>query len=175
MQPWDGATSQKGDLNHDGIITPADAAIALQLAACGGCAAGASADPRSTSPAAGMTSVPMVQTTQASALGMSVTDGTCKVVLDARYGDAKAQEAVVTFTLTNTGDQPITVYSPALPSPVEGITLTALGNYPITIPPTSRRLSRSICTLQEMSRKEHTTQPRILVTALPPSRSTFAA
>ena len=29
-------TSIKGDLNHDGILTPADAAIALQLAASGG-------------------------------------------------------------------------------------------------------------------------------------------
>jgi len=103
----------RGDLNHDGIITPADAAIALQLAACCGCAAIASADPHSTSSAAGTTSVPMAQTTQASALGMSVTDGTCKVMLDARYGDAKAQDAVATLTLTNTGDQPITVYPPA--------------------------------------------------------------
>jgi len=50
--PWDNATtitldagygyedaggraSAKGDLNHDGAITPADAAIALQMAACG--------------------------------------------------------------------------------------------------------------------------------------------
>jgi len=35
MQPWTGATSPKGDLNHDGILTPADAAIALRLAAGG--------------------------------------------------------------------------------------------------------------------------------------------
>ncbi len=34
MQPW--GTSQKGDLNHDGNITPTDAAIALQIAASGG-------------------------------------------------------------------------------------------------------------------------------------------
>ncbi len=132
MQPWTGATSQKGDLNRDGIITPADAAIALQLAARGECVARASADPRSTSPApaAGMTSVPIAQ---ASALGMSVTDGTCKVVLDARYGDAEAQHVVVTLTLTNTGDQSITVHRPMLPSPESGIALTALDNYPITI------------------------------------------
>ena len=120
-----------GDLNHDGIITPADAVIALRLAACGECAAGASADPRPTSPAAGMTPV---QTTQASALGMSMTDGACKVVLDARYGYAEAQDAVVTLTLTNTGSECINVYPPALPSPREGITLAALGNYPIIIP-----------------------------------------
>ncbi|MEA1863581.1 MAG: dockerin type I repeat-containing protein [Euryarchaeota archaeon] len=35
MQPWTGDTSQKGDLNYNGTITPADAAIALQLAATG--------------------------------------------------------------------------------------------------------------------------------------------
>ena len=34
MQPWT-ATSQKGDLNSDGYITPADAAIALRIAATG--------------------------------------------------------------------------------------------------------------------------------------------
>jgi parallel beta-helix repeat protein len=128
MQPWTGP-SQKGDLNRDG-----DAVIALQLAACGECAAGSSADPRSTSPAAGMTPMPMAQTTQASALGMSVTDAACIIRLDARYGGAEAQDAVVTLTLTNTGDPPITVYPPALPSPGEGITLIALDNYPITIP-----------------------------------------
>nr|QNO48399.1 hypothetical protein OODJKIFO_00003 [Methanosarcinales archaeon ANME-2c ERB4]QNO48484.1 hypothetical protein FBNIIKBJ_00009 [Methanosarcinales archaeon ANME-2c ERB4] len=108
----------RGDLNCDGVVTPAGAAITLQLAACGECAAGA-----------GMTSAPI---TQKSALGMSMTDGTCKVVLDARYGDAEAQEAVATLTLT-TGDQSITEYPPALPSPESGITLTALDNYPITI------------------------------------------
>jgi hypothetical protein len=121
----------RGDINGDCALTPADAAIALQLAARGECAAGASADPRPTSLDSGMTSVPI---TQASALGMSVTDGTCKVVLDARYGDAEAQEAVVTLTLTNTGHEYLRVYPPALPSPEEGITLTALGIYPITIP-----------------------------------------
>jgi len=36
MQPWAATTPQKGDLNHDGILTPADAAIALQIAASGG-------------------------------------------------------------------------------------------------------------------------------------------
>ena len=35
MHPWAGGTSRKGDLNHDNQITPADAAIALQLAAIG--------------------------------------------------------------------------------------------------------------------------------------------
>jgi len=35
MHPWTGDTPQKGDLNGDGILTPADAAIALQLAASG--------------------------------------------------------------------------------------------------------------------------------------------
>ena len=35
MEPWTGDTSQKGDLNSDNQITPADAAIALQLAATG--------------------------------------------------------------------------------------------------------------------------------------------
>ena len=35
MHPWTGDTPQKGDLNHDNQITPADAAIALQLAATG--------------------------------------------------------------------------------------------------------------------------------------------
>ena len=121
----------RGDLNRDGIITPADAAIALQLAACGECAAGASADPRAASQAAGMTSVPITQT---SALGMSVTDATCIIRPDARYGGAEAQDAVVTLTLINTGDQSITMYPPALPSPREGINLTALGCYPIIIP-----------------------------------------
>ncbi|HDN65827.1 MAG TPA: hypothetical protein ENF23_06005, partial [Methanosarcinales archaeon] len=131
MQPWAGDTSQKGDLNRDGIITSADAAIALQLAACGECAARASADLRFTSQEAGLSTTPI---TQASALGMSMTDGTCKVVLDARYGAAEAQDVAVTLTLTNTGSDDITVHPPALPSPGEGITLTALGNYPITIP-----------------------------------------
>ncbi|PXF59998.1 MAG: hypothetical protein C4B59_10240 [Candidatus Methanogaster sp.] len=120
----------RGDLNHAGVITPADAAIALQLAARGECAARASADPRSTSQAAGLSTMPI---TQASALGMSVTDAACKVVLDARYGAAEAQDAMVTLTLTNTEDQHITVYQPTLPSPGEGITLTALDSYPITI------------------------------------------
>ena len=64
---------------------------------------------------------------------MSVTDAACNVTLDARYSGAEAQEAVVTITLINTGDEPITEYALALPSPGEGITLTALGNYPITI------------------------------------------
>ncbi|RLG28942.1 hypothetical protein DRO03_08540 [Methanosarcinales archaeon] len=36
IQPWGGDTSLKGDLNGDSQITPADAAIALQLAATGG-------------------------------------------------------------------------------------------------------------------------------------------
>jgi parallel beta-helix repeat protein len=35
MQPWTGGTPQKGDLNHDNQITPADAAIALQIAVTG--------------------------------------------------------------------------------------------------------------------------------------------
>jgi len=35
MQPWTYTPPQKGDLNYDGILTPADAAIALQLAATG--------------------------------------------------------------------------------------------------------------------------------------------
>ena len=35
MQPWTGDTPQKGDLNHDGILTVADAAIALRLAVGG--------------------------------------------------------------------------------------------------------------------------------------------
>jgi hypothetical protein len=36
MQPWTGDTSLKGDLNGDHLLTPADAAIALQIAASGG-------------------------------------------------------------------------------------------------------------------------------------------
>ncbi|MEA3323528.1 MAG: dockerin type I domain-containing protein [Euryarchaeota archaeon] len=35
MQPWTGGMPQKGDLNYDGILTPADAAIALAIAASG--------------------------------------------------------------------------------------------------------------------------------------------
>jgi parallel beta-helix repeat protein len=35
MHPWTDDTPQKGDLNHDNHITPADAAIALQIAATG--------------------------------------------------------------------------------------------------------------------------------------------
>ena len=35
MHQWTGDTPQKGDLNHDGILTPADAAIALRIAATG--------------------------------------------------------------------------------------------------------------------------------------------
>jgi len=35
MTPWTDDTSQKGDLNNDGILTPADAAIALAIAATG--------------------------------------------------------------------------------------------------------------------------------------------
>jgi len=132
MQPWTGPP-QIGDLNRDNRITTADAVIALRLAARGECAAGASADPRSTSLAAGIPSVPMTQTTQTSALGMSVTDAKCTVTLDARYGGAEAQEAAVTLTLTNTGDQTMVEHAPALPSPGEGITLTTMGNYPITI------------------------------------------
>ena len=127
-----------GDLNNDGVITPADAVIALQLAACGECAAGASADPRTTSPAAGTTSVPIAQT---SALGMSAT-ATCTIMLDARYGAAEAQEKIVTLTLTNTGDQPIIEYAPARPSPESRVTLTALDNYPITIPPNASKTVR---------------------------------
>jgi hypothetical protein len=36
MQSWTGSTSLKGDLNLDNHITPADAAIAIELAASGG-------------------------------------------------------------------------------------------------------------------------------------------
>ncbi len=36
MQPWSEDTQQKGDLNHDGQITAADASIALQMAVSGG-------------------------------------------------------------------------------------------------------------------------------------------
>jgi len=36
IQPWAGDTQQLGDLNRDGSITPADAAIALKIAASGG-------------------------------------------------------------------------------------------------------------------------------------------
>jgi parallel beta-helix repeat protein len=36
MHPWTGDTPQKGDLNGDNRITPADAAIALRIAASGG-------------------------------------------------------------------------------------------------------------------------------------------
>ena len=36
MQPWTGGTQQLGDLNGDNQITPADAAIALAIAASGG-------------------------------------------------------------------------------------------------------------------------------------------
>ena len=42
MQPWAGDTPQKGDLNGDNEITPADAAITLAIAAGGG---SASCDP----------------------------------------------------------------------------------------------------------------------------------
>ena len=35
MHPWTGDTSQKGDLNSDGTLSPADAAIALRIAATG--------------------------------------------------------------------------------------------------------------------------------------------
>ena len=35
MHPWTGDIPQKGDLNGDNQITPADAAIALRLAATG--------------------------------------------------------------------------------------------------------------------------------------------
>lgn len=35
MQPWTGGTQRLGDLNGDGSVTPADAAIALQIAASG--------------------------------------------------------------------------------------------------------------------------------------------
>ena len=35
MQPWSESPPQKGDLNYDGILTPADAAIVLQLAGSG--------------------------------------------------------------------------------------------------------------------------------------------
>jgi hypothetical protein len=35
MQPWAGDTPQKGDLNGDNEITPADAAIVLTIAADG--------------------------------------------------------------------------------------------------------------------------------------------
>ena len=41
MQPWTDTPPQNGDLNHDGQITPADAAIALEIAAGGS----ASCDP----------------------------------------------------------------------------------------------------------------------------------
>jgi hypothetical protein len=36
MQPWNADIPQKGDLNHDGQITAADAVITLQMAVSGG-------------------------------------------------------------------------------------------------------------------------------------------
>jgi len=35
MQPWTGGMQLLGDLNSDGTLTPADAAIALRIAASG--------------------------------------------------------------------------------------------------------------------------------------------
>lgn len=59
--------------------------------------------------------------------GLTVTDGSCKIK------DLEGS-AIVTLTMEYTGSGSINVQSPSLPSPREGITLTALappGNYPI--------------------------------------------
>ncbi|MCK4651544.1 MAG: hypothetical protein KAT13_00455, partial [Methanosarcinales archaeon] len=70
-----------------------------------------------------------VQTADA---GLSVTGATCDISLDARYGDAKAQEKTVTLTLENTGNETINrIDSPSLIISESGITLESLSNYPI--------------------------------------------
>lgn len=128
----------RGDLNHDDIITPADAAIALRMAVSGEYAAGASVDSGITSQVAvGNEGVaPFLQFAPlAQASSLTATDAICNVTLDARYGDAKAQEQTVAITLKNTGNMSITVYQPALSSPESGIALTALGAYPISLAP----------------------------------------
>ena len=61
-----------------------------------------------------------------------VTGAACDVTLDARYGNASAQETNVKLKLENTGNSSITVYEPSFDAPEE-ITLSALGAYPITI------------------------------------------
>ncbi len=59
---------------------------------------------------------------------LSVTDGSCKIK------DLEGS-ATVTLTLTNAGDAgSIKVQAPMLPSPRDGITLSILDKYPITIP-----------------------------------------
>ncbi|NOQ33345.1 MAG: hypothetical protein GQ567_03990, partial [Methanosarcinales archaeon] len=59
--------------------------------------------------------------------GLTVTDGSCTIK------DLEGS-ATVTLTLKNTGDESIRVQAPMLPSPREGITLSILDKYPITIP-----------------------------------------
>ena len=64
---------------------------------------------------------------------LSVTDTTCDVTLDARYGDAKARDATVTLTLKNTGNASMTVYAPSLRVSESGINLTKVTSFPVTI------------------------------------------
>ncbi|KAB3547281.1 MAG: hypothetical protein C5617_004550 [ANME-2 cluster archaeon] len=59
--------------------------------------------------------------------GLTISDGSCKIK------DLEGS-ATVTLTLKNTGDESIKVQAPMLPSPSEGITLSILDKYPITIP-----------------------------------------
>jgi hypothetical protein len=59
--------------------------------------------------------------------GLTVTDGSCEIT-------ELEGTATVTLTLTNTGDERISVQAPAFPSPKKGITLRTLDNYPKTIP-----------------------------------------
>ena len=133
----------RGDLNHDGIITPADAAIALQVAVSGECTAGSSVDSRATSQVAGGN--------VGFASSLTATDAVCNVTLDARYGDAKVQEKTVTITLACTGNTSRDVYQPALISPESGIALTALGAYPISLAPDkSKDIQIKVCVWRGM-------------------------
>ena len=73
----------------------------------------------------------LMQTAQANDL--TVTGATCDISLDARYGDAKAQEKTVTLTLKNTRNASMTVYEPSLRVSESGINLTKATSFPITI------------------------------------------
>ncbi|MEA1870523.1 MAG: hypothetical protein U9N09_10395, partial [Euryarchaeota archaeon] len=67
---------------------------------------------------------------------LSVTGDSCEIK------ELEGTE-IVTLTLENTGSESIDVYAPALPSPREGITLTALDSYPLS-PPLSANESRDV-------------------------------
>ncbi|MHC1575065.1 MAG: S-layer protein domain-containing protein [Candidatus Methanogasteraceae archaeon] len=84
-----------------------------------------------------------------------VTGAACNVTLDARYGDASAQEATVKLKLENTGNASITVYAPSFDAPEE-ITLSAPGTYPLTLGAgASKNVQINVCVAGTASNGTH--------------------